>query len=84
MALTFELDPAFDRSLRDGIVTLWADVSNAGGAVGFVPPVTVEDVRPDLVGHLTAMAEGRARLLVGRDEEGPSPPRPSSPATRTG
>ncbi|MFB7556683.1 GNAT family N-acetyltransferase [Streptomyces brevispora] len=70
MALTFELDPAFDRSLRDGIVTLWADVSNAGGAVGFVPPVTVEDVRPDLVGHLTAMAEGRARLLVGRDEEG--------------
>ncbi|MEU8700516.1 GNAT family N-acetyltransferase [Streptomyces sp. NPDC048680] len=70
MALTFELDPTFDRPLRDGIATLWADVSNAGGAVGFVPPVTVEDVRPDLVKHLTAMAEDRARLLVGHDEEG--------------
>ncbi|MFJ6465733.1 GNAT family N-acetyltransferase [Streptomyces sp. NPDC091387] len=70
MALTFELDPTFDRPLRDGIATLWADVSNAGGAVGFVPPVTVEDVRPDLVKHLIAMAEDRARLLVGYDEEG--------------
>ncbi|WP_406095814.1 GNAT family N-acetyltransferase [Streptomyces sp. NBC_01013] len=70
MALTFELDPMFDRSVRDGITALWADVSNAGGAVGFVPPVTAEDVRPELVKHLVAMAEGRTRLLVGYDEEG--------------
>ncbi|MFE7501542.1 GNAT family N-acetyltransferase, partial [Streptomyces albidoflavus] len=34
MALTFEVDPAYDRSVRDGIVALWVDVSNAGGAVG--------------------------------------------------
>lgn len=70
MALTFELDPAFDRTLRDGIAELWADVSNAGGAVGFVPPVTTDDVRPELVRHMVAMAEGRTRLLIGRDEEG--------------
>ncbi|MFD7494521.1 GNAT family N-acetyltransferase [Streptomyces sp. NPDC059832] len=70
MALTFELDPTFDRTLRDGIVELWTDVSNAGGAVGFVPPVTTDDVRPELVKHLVAMAEGRTRLLIGRDEEG--------------
>ncbi|MFF1646159.1 GNAT family N-acetyltransferase [Streptomyces sp. NPDC058240] len=70
MALTFELDPTFDRALRDGIVELWTDVSNAGGAVGFVPPVTTDDVRPELVKHLVAMAEGRTRLLIGRDEEG--------------
>ncbi|MFE6978920.1 GNAT family N-acetyltransferase [Streptomyces sp. NPDC057682] len=70
MALTFELDPAFDRPVRDGIAALWADVTNAGGAVGFVPPVSVEDVRPELVRHLVAMAEGRTRLLVGRDEDG--------------
>ncbi|MER5275945.1 GNAT family N-acetyltransferase [Streptomyces sp. NPDC002809] len=70
MALTFELDPKFDRSVRDGIATLWADVSNAGGAVGFVPPVTDQDVRPELVKHLVAMAEGRTRLLVGHDEDG--------------
>ncbi|MFB7914773.1 GNAT family N-acetyltransferase [Streptomyces sp. NPDC056061] len=70
MALTFELDPTFDRTLRDGLAELWTDVSNAGGAVGFVPPVTVDDVRPELVKHLVAMAEGRTRLLVGRDEDG--------------
>ncbi|MGW1409554.1 N-acetyltransferase family protein [Streptomyces sp. NPDC002403] len=70
MALTFELDPTFDRTLRDGIAELWADVSNAGGAVGFVPPVTIEDIRPELVKHLVAMAEGRTRLLIGRDEDG--------------
>ncbi|MGC5343524.1 N-acetyltransferase family protein [Streptomyces sp. DT24] len=70
MALTFEFDPTFDRTLRDGIVALWTDVSNAGGAVGFVPPVTVDEVRPELVKHLAAIAEGRTRLLVGRDEAG--------------
>ncbi|QIJ64092.1 GNAT family N-acetyltransferase [Streptomyces sp. JB150] len=70
MALTFTLDPAVTPELRDGILDLWTDVSNAGGAVGFVPPVERETVRPELVRHLVAMAEGRARLLVGHDEEG--------------
>ncbi|MYU23786.1 GNAT family N-acetyltransferase [Streptomyces sp. SID8352] len=70
MPLTFTLDPPVDRALRDGVLDLWADVTNVGGSVGFVPPVTREDVRPDLVGHLAGMAEGRTRLLVGHDEEG--------------
>jgi GNAT superfamily N-acetyltransferase len=74
MALTFRLDPRFDAAegpaLRDGLLALWAEVSNAGGAVGFVPPVSTEDIRPELVKHMSAMAEGRTRLLVGYDEEG--------------
>ncbi|HZG05832.1 MAG TPA: GNAT family N-acetyltransferase [Streptomyces sp.] len=70
MTLRYVLDPPVDRRLVDGICTLWAEVSNAGGAVGFVPPVTPDDVRPELVGHLTAMAEGRTRLLVAYDEDG--------------
>ncbi|MEU9196243.1 GNAT family N-acetyltransferase [Streptomyces hundungensis] len=70
MALTFQLDPPVTPALRDGLLALWAGVSNAGGAVGFVPPVSVEDVRPELVKHLAAMAEGRMRLLVGFDERG--------------
>ncbi|MFD3481592.1 GNAT family N-acetyltransferase [Streptomyces sp. NPDC058665] len=70
MPLTFILDPPVDRALRDGIVTLWADVSDAGGAVGFVPPVNPDDVRAELVRHFVSMAEGRTRLLVGVDEEG--------------
>ncbi|MGW7368411.1 N-acetyltransferase family protein [Streptomyces sp. NPDC054841] len=70
MALVFTLDPPVDRALRDGVLGLWTDVSNADGAVGFVPPVTAEEIRPELVRHLVAMAEGRARLLVGRDPDG--------------
>ncbi|MFC8505661.1 GNAT family N-acetyltransferase [Streptomyces sp. NPDC057411] len=70
MALTFELDPPVGPALRDGVLALWADVSNAGGAVGFVPPVTPEEIRPALLTHLVGMAKGDTRLLVGRDERG--------------
>ncbi|MFF8034869.1 MULTISPECIES: GNAT family N-acetyltransferase [unclassified Streptomyces] len=70
MPLTFALDPDVTPELRDGILDLWADVSNAGGAVGFVPPVTREDIRPELVRQFVAMEEKRSRLLVGRDEDG--------------
>ncbi|MEE1931024.1 GNAT family N-acetyltransferase [Streptomyces sp. TRM 70351] len=70
MTVRYVLDPVVDRPLTDGLCTLWADVVNAGGAVGFVPPVTPGDVRPDLLKHLTALAEGRTRLLVGLDAEG--------------
>ncbi|MGI5197328.1 N-acetyltransferase family protein [Streptomyces sp. CA-288835] len=70
MPLTFTLDPTVDPALRDGILTLWADVSNAGGAVGFVPPVAPDAIRPELIKHLAAMSEGRMRLLIGRDEDG--------------
>ncbi|MFE9622511.1 GNAT family N-acetyltransferase [Streptomyces sp. NPDC006527] len=70
MSLTFTLDPAVTPVLRDGILDLWTDVSNAGGAVGFVPPVTREVIRPELVRHFAQMAEGRTRLLVGHEEAG--------------
>ncbi|MEU0599295.1 GNAT family N-acetyltransferase [Streptomyces sp. NPDC006393] len=73
MPLTFTLDPSVNRELRDGILDLWTDVTDAGGAVGFVAPVTPvtrEETRAELVRHFVAMAEGRARLLVGHDEDG--------------
>lgn len=70
MALTFELDPPVGPELRDGVIGLWVDVSNAGGSVGFVPPVDAEDVRPEWLKHLTAISDGRTRLLVGYDEDG--------------
>lgn len=70
MTLTCELDPLVDEELRESILALWADVSNAGGAVGFVPPVTPDDIRPELGKALAAVAGGQRRLIVGRDEEG--------------
>ncbi|WNI17167.1 GNAT family N-acetyltransferase [Actinacidiphila sp. ITFR-21] len=70
MSLTCQLDPVLDDELRDGVLALWTEVSDAGGAVGFVPPVTAEDIRPDLDASFAATAAGQRRLLVGRDEEG--------------
>jgi GNAT superfamily N-acetyltransferase len=70
MTLTCRLDPEIDDEVRDGIGALWTDVSNAGGAVGFVPPVTADDIRPDLERSLAEVAAGRRRLVLGRDEDG--------------
>ncbi|AEY90942.1 acetyltransferase [Streptomyces hygroscopicus subsp. jinggangensis 5008] len=64
------MDPAVTPALRDGILDLWADVTDAGGAVGFVAPANREEIRPELVRHFAQMAEGRTRLLVGHDEAG--------------
>ncbi|MFF8907244.1 GNAT family N-acetyltransferase [Streptomyces olivaceoviridis] len=70
MPLTFTLDPAVTPALRDGILGLWADVTDAGGAVGFVAPANRAEIRPELVRHFAQMTEGRTRLLVGHDEAG--------------
>ncbi len=70
MTLTFALDPVVDPALRDGILDLWADVTNAGGAVGFVAPVTRDEIRPELVKQFVTLAAGASRLLVGHDGEG--------------
>ncbi|CAM5538594.1 N-acetyltransferase [Streptomyces avidinii] len=70
MTLTYTLDPVPGPALVEEFAALWTDVSNAGGSVGFVPPVTVEDIHPELDKHLAAAAEGRSRLLVGRDADG--------------
>ncbi|KUO20954.1 GNAT family N-acetyltransferase [Streptomyces dysideae] len=70
MSLTFTLGPSVTPDLHDGILDLWTDVTNTGGAVGFVAPVTREAIRPEPVKHLAAMADGRMRLLTGRDAAG--------------
>ncbi|NBE56105.1 GNAT family N-acetyltransferase [Streptomyces boluensis] len=70
MPLRFEFEPAVGPDLGRGVLDLWAAVTNAGGAVGFVPPVTRDAVRPEWLKHLTAMSEGRTKLLVGYDEDG--------------
>ncbi|MEU1585459.1 GNAT family N-acetyltransferase [Micromonospora sp. NPDC005710] len=64
MTLRFVLDPDLTPQLRAEIVDLWVDVSNAGGAVGFVPPVTVADVRVIADPTFAGIADGPDRLLV--------------------
>ncbi|MFJ6195469.1 GNAT family N-acetyltransferase [Micromonospora sp. NPDC092111] len=65
MSLRFVLDPDLSPDLRERIVDLWVDVTNAGGAVGFVAPVTTADVRPVAEATFAAVTDGPDRLLVG-------------------
>ncbi|PZF87148.1 GNAT family N-acetyltransferase [Micromonospora deserti] len=65
MRLRFVLDPELTSELREQIVALWVDVTNAGGAVGFVPPVTAGDVRATADPTFTGIADGPDRLLLG-------------------
>ena len=53
-----------DDALRRQLLTCWTDVSNAGGAVGFVPPVTEADVAPVLDKLLEGVHSGRDVLAL--------------------
>ncbi|MER5865829.1 GNAT family N-acetyltransferase [Kitasatospora sp. NPDC002040] len=71
MTLTFILDPELTPELRDGIVSLWTAVTNAGGAVGFVPPVTEDQVRVTAEKQFAGLGPGQPdRLLVGFEPSG--------------
>ncbi|HTJ72300.1 MAG TPA: GNAT family N-acetyltransferase [Actinospica sp.] len=70
MTLQFEVDPELTEQLRAEIVACWTDVSNAGGAVGFVPPVTMDDVLPTAEAQFGGVLAGRDRLVVGRTPDG--------------
>ena len=50
--------------LRQELLRCWTDVTNAGGAVGFVPPVTEEDVAPVLDRLLEGVRSGRDILAL--------------------
>ena len=67
MALEFTVDPELTDGLRAEIVACWTDVTNAGGSVGFVPPVAMDDVVPDAMRALAGVAAGRDRLVIGRE-----------------
>jgi GNAT superfamily N-acetyltransferase len=69
MAIAFELDPPLTDDLRARIVDLWVDVTNAGGAVGFVAPVEAGAVRPVAEAALAGVVEGVDHLLIGLDRD---------------
>lgn len=67
MGLRFVLDPDLTDELRREIVALWTRVTNAGGAVGFVAPVTEEQVRPVAAAAFDGIVTGPDRILIGYD-----------------
>ncbi|MFG2056719.1 GNAT family N-acetyltransferase [Micromonospora sp. NPDC048930] len=69
--LRFVLDPELTAALREQLVNLWVDATNAGGAVGFVAPVTTAEVRPLAERTFADITGGPDRLLVGYAGERP-------------
>ena len=67
--MRFEFDPPLTTALRQQIIRLWLDVSNAGGAVGFVAPVTVADIVPTAGVAFARLDSGEDRLLLGFAED---------------
>jgi GNAT superfamily N-acetyltransferase len=65
-AVTAEVRPVseVDDVLRQELLTCWTEVTNAGGAVGFVPPVTEDDVVPLLDKLLDGVHSGRDVLAL--------------------
>jgi len=57
------VDPPLTPTLRARLVDMWVRVTNAGGAVGFVPPVRAEDVLPTAERSF-ARVEAREDTLV--------------------
>lgn len=53
-----------DDALRAALLACWTDVVNAGGAVGFVPPVTADEVAPCLDATLERVRDGRDALCL--------------------
>jgi len=60
-----------DDALRAALLACWTEVINAGGAVGFVPPVTPEDVAPELDVTLDGVRAGRDALCLLEEDGEP-------------
>jgi GNAT superfamily N-acetyltransferase len=56
--------PSVDEALRRQLLSCWTDVTNAGGAVGFVPPVSEDDIAPTLDELVRRVREDRAVLAL--------------------
>jgi len=65
--LRVERNPNLDESLVSQLADIWLRVSNAGGAVGFVAPVSADEVRAAALDAFAAVDSGRDDLVVAFD-----------------
>lgn len=71
MSLQVRRNPPIDDALASALVELWVAVTEAGGAVGFVPPVTADTIRPTAQAALARVEAGRDDLAVAFDAATP-------------
>ncbi|GAA0531827.1 GNAT family N-acetyltransferase [Paractinoplanes ferrugineus] len=68
MGVEFLVDPELDDDLKARIVALWVEVTNAGGAVGFVAPITAAEVWETAEAAFGGVTSGLDRLIVGVED----------------
>jgi len=68
MTTEITVAPELTATLRREIVELWVLATNAGGAVGFLPPTTAAVVRAVANTMFRDVASGAQVLLVARDD----------------
>lgn len=61
---------AVDARLRSAMLDCWVDVTDDGGAVGFLPPAEREVVAEALDRALGEVTDGRRLLVVAEDDDG--------------
>ena len=66
---TIRRNPPIDAGLVEAVAGVWARVTNAGGAVGFVPPVTADDVRPTAEAELARVASGHDDVVAAYEDD---------------
>ncbi len=66
---TVLIDPPVTDTLLAELVDLWVWVTNAGGAVGFLPPTTAAEIRPTARATLARVADGTATLVALREAD---------------
>lgn len=69
--MVVELDPAIDDITTERLLDIWVDVTNAGGAVGFVAPVTRADIADVAIDTLNRAVSGPDHLLVAYEDGAP-------------
>ncbi|HEX6255015.1 MAG TPA: dUTP diphosphatase [Euzebyales bacterium] len=60
-------NPELSDDLRSRLISLWVTVANAGGAVGFVAPTTMDEVAPVAHGAFDRVVAGTDDLVVALD-----------------
>ncbi|CAN5894499.1 hypothetical protein BH20ACT7_BH20ACT7_16340 [soil metagenome] len=71
MPTRVERNPLLTSELTHALVELWTTVSNAGGAVGFFPPVSTDDVRPTAEAAFARIQQGDDDLVVAFEGDRP-------------
>jgi GNAT superfamily N-acetyltransferase len=67
MSVEITVDPRITPTLRHELITVWAEVTQAGGAVGFLQPITTGEIEPVADEMFRALESGTQHLVVASD-----------------